>query len=439
MTGDQARVIGDLRAKLAEFPETTHPEEHATIQFNLGLALAEALAGDRQANLRQAIEAYAAALSVFDEHRYPLFRGRVLTALGACERDLGLKQVARDRFVEATQVLEATESVAENGAAFNNLGLSETDLGDFPAAVRAFDRAVDAFSGETYTRQRSAALVNRGLAKSSHGSAEMIQSAIGDYRAALELVDHQSAPYVFALANHSLGVALLSAPGDRTTLLADAIRALDSALSVFTRTAYPFQHALTKNNLAVAYEEIGPEDPSSQRRSLARLEEVLMTLDPRVNTEQWKEANSNFHRVLQRLEALTGHSSRNRHFVELLAALSSPERLDLLRFRLRSLLELPEPHRSQSLEQLDRNMIEHGGSSLDDLTVTWLEILMEQPHDHLETGLSARIAAQQSVSHELSVDSAHSLEAALGQLEVIQRMRVRDLLDAMGHDRPDPR
>ncbi|REK19879.1 MAG: hypothetical protein DWQ40_06175 [Actinobacteria bacterium] len=438
MMSEELRVLEQLRASIDRYPRSSHPEEYATLQFNLGLALAESPHGEHGDNLKLAIQAYAEALEVFDERRYPLLRGRVLTALGAAERDLGLTRIARDRFQEATRVLHGLDSPAEIGSAFNNLGLAETDLANAEEAIAAFDLALDAFSDVRYERQRAATLINRGLARAAVGSESSLQAATDDYRKALDLVEPESAPYVYGLANHSLGVALLSLPGDRTSLLSDSIRALDASLSIFTKSSYPFQHALAKNNLAVAYEEIALGDLTSQRRALARLEEALMVFDPRVNAEQWREVNANFTRVLERLEAMTGHSNRLRHFVELLAALSAPERLDLLRFRMRTYLDLPEPHRAQNLEALDQAIIEFGNDSLPALTKDWLSILMEQPHEHLEAGLASRLAAQSEVDDQFSGPSAVALEKALGHLEIIQRMRVRDLLSAMGHERPEP-
>lgn len=433
----QAETIQSLRRTLSGYTLEANPVEYATIQFNIGLALAESHDGDRESNLRTAIAAHAEALKVFGATNYPLLRGRVLTALGSAERDLGLGQIARDRFEEATHVLSGIDAPAEVGAAYNNLGLAETDLSHVDLAILAFDRALQEFSDDRYRRQRATTLVNRGLARSRMGSETDLETAIDDYRAAATLVEPTEASYVYALAHHSLGIALLGLPGSRQEHLSEAIRSLDTSLTVFTSLSYPFQHALTKNNLGVAYEEIAPHDVTSQRRALARFEEAMMLLDPRIHPEQWQEINSNLTRVLATLEELAP-MTRVEHFGHLLASISPPERLDFLRFRLRSLLSMPEPHRSESLLMLDRVICDLPPPALTSITRTWLEVLMEQPHDHLEVGLRARQSTHEELEGEQLQAALLAIEAALGDLEIIQRVRVRDMLTELGYERPEP-
>lgn len=437
MTTETNETIESLRGQVARYPLDEFPVEYATVQFNLALALAESPEGDVVENRKKSIEAHAEALRVFSADSYPIQRGRVLTALGAVERDLGLAQIARDRFEEATRVLEGLDAPPEFGAATNNLGLAETDLGRFDNAISAFGKALEAFKVERYKRQHATSLINRGMAFSKTATPDGIDKAIEDYRAAAQLVEPTDASYVYALAHHSLGVALLGKPGARVEFLAEAIRSLDTSLTVFTRSAYPFQHALTKNNLGVAYEEIAPNDPTSLRRAQARFEEALILLDPRIHKEQWHEINANLARVAEKLANLTGSDSRVEHFVDLLAAISPPEQLDLLRFRLRSFLAMPEPHRTQALAMLDDAIVSAPPEPLIGITKAWLQVLMEQPHDELEVGLRSRQSAHDRVDGRRLRDASTAIEQALGHLEVIQRVRVRDILTDLGYQRPD--
>lgn len=438
MTTEAGQTIASLRDRIDRYPLDDHPIEYATIQFNLGLALAESPDGNRDENLKRSIEAHAEALKVFSEREYPIQRGRVLTALGAVERDLGLGRIARDRFEEATHVLAGSEAPAEIGAASNNLGLAETDLENLDAAIAAFGIALDAFATDQYLRQRATTLINRGLAYSKNPGEAELDLAINDYRAAAKLVGPTDASYVYALAHHSLGVALLGKPGTRVEFLGEAIRSLDASLTVFTRLAYPFQHALTKNNLGIAYEEIAPHDPTSLRRAQARFEEALMLLDPRIQKDQWLEVNANLLRVGNELDQITTGGTRVHHFVELLADVSAPEQMDLLRFRLRWYLSMPEPHRTGALSMLDDEIVSTARGSLVGLTKAWLQVLMEQPHEHLDVGLRSRQSAHEQLEGEQLQAALNATEAALGDLEVIQRVRVRDILTDLGYDRPDP-
>ncbi len=416
MTDARATIDG-LRRLLADHPPAT--VEHGTIQFNLGLALAEAPHGDRDANLRAAIGHYAEALRVFDAARFPTERARVLNALGAAERELGLPLQARDRFQAA---LDATSAPAEAGAAANNLGLVSVDLGEAGAAVDAYNRALESFDAAPYPRQRAATLHHRGQALAAAGD---LAAAVADYLAALELAPPEQAAYVHGSAQLSLAVALL---GSRPARAAEAVAALHAALAIFTRTAYPFQHAVTKHNLGVAFEELAGDDPTGLRRALAAFEDAVQLLDPRLHEEQWREAKAG----LDRAQARLGGGSRPEHFAQLLAAVAPPERRELLRYRLRALLDLPEPRRGEALAELDRAI-----ADILDVTVAWIHVLMEQPGDDLVTALDVRMRVLDELPSTRRAAALAGLEAALGDLEVLQRVAVRDRLETLGYQRPD--
>ncbi len=427
MTDARATIDG-LRRLLAAHPPAT--VEHGTIQFNLGLALAEAPHGERDVNLRAAIGHYAEALRVFGADRFPVERSRVLNALGAAERELGLLVQARDRFQEALEIATAPSPEAaaspEAGAAANNLGLASVDLGEAGAAVDAYGRALESFAAERYPRQRAAALHNRGQARAALGD---LAAAAADYRAALELARPGDAAYVHGSAQLSLAVVLLDMPGDRTALAAEAVAALGAALAIFTRTAYPFQHAIVKHNLGIALEMLAGDHPTGLRRALASFEDAVQLLDPRLHEAQWREAKAG----LDRAEARLGGVPRPVHFARLLADVAPAERRELLRYRLRVLLDLPEPHRTDALFELDRALVEQPP----DVTISWMHALMEQPGDDLAAALAVRVAVFAELDDERRDTAARSLEAALGDLQVLQRVAVRDRLEALGYERPD--
>lgn len=62
---------------------------------------------------------------------------------------------------------------------------------------------------------------------------------------------------------------------------------------------------------------------------------------------------------------------------------------------------------------------------------------MEQPHDQLEAGLRSRQLAQARLQGAQLRAALLGTEAALGELEIIQRVRVRDILTDLGYERPD--
>lgn len=439
MAVDEAATIEGLRAHLTQYPKSSHPVEHATVQFNLGLALAESTSGDRDQNLRSAIGAHAEALDGFDSIRYPLQRARVLNALGTIERELGMTVVAIDRYRDAVGCLEGLEAPAELGSTLNNLGLTLADAGDIDGALDAYERALHAFDEVGYPRQRATTLVNRGLALAARDTVESLAKALADYDRALALVDPESAPYVHAHAHHSRGVALMAQPEDRQRALAEAIRSFDSALAIFTRHGYPFQHAMTRHNLGLAFMELAPHDPTSLRRSLSALEEAASILDPRIHREHWLEVTAAMERAHQALRDLGDERTRVEHFAALVASASPPERRSLLRYRLRWLLTLREPHRTEALAAHDRAIVRLAPKELAEVSRAWISVLMEQPHEQLEAGLRSRQEAQAPLEGDQLQAALSATEDALGELETIQRVRVRDMLAEMGYERPEGR
>lgn len=435
MTVDSATTLASLRASLERYPLDRHPVEHATIQFNIGLALAEAPEGDRTQRLKSAIEAYARALRVFDADRFPVERARVLNALGTAERDLGMGIVARDRFQEAVHCAQDAGAAAELGSACNNLGLTLVDLGELDEAVASYDQALEAFVD--HPRQMATTRVNRGLAHSARADVASLQAAIADFDRALESISAEIAPYVFATAHQSRAVALMGLPGDRRANLSAAIRSLEQALNVFTRTSYPYQHALVRHNMALAFFELAVDDPVSLRRSLASYEEAASLFDPRIHRDEWLETTSGLEKVMAALEETGQSATRSEHFATLLGASSPPERLELLRYRLRWLLNLKEPYRHEALNALDEAILKLPADQLEAVSVDWIRVLMEQPNDQLQAGLQSRQHVQSALSGERQHAAAVATERALGELEVIQRVRVRDILAELGYDRPD--
>lgn len=435
MNVNAAGTIASLRSSLERYPVSEHPVEHATVQFNLGLALAEAPDGDRDQHLKAAIVAYAQALNVFDIEGFPVERARVLNALGAAERDLGMGVVARDRFEEAAACAITASANAELGSANNNLGLALVDLGDINGAITAYDEALAAFAD--HPRQLATTLLNRGLAHSARGDVESLQLAIADFDRALETVSVESAPYVYATAHQSRAVALMGLPDDRQANLSAAIRSLESALNVFIRSSYPYQHALVRYNLALSFFELAEGDPTGLRRSLASYEEAASLFDPRIHRDEWLETTAGLGKVIEALDRAGHPGTRSEHFARLLGASSRPERLQLLRYRLRWLLTLREPFRAEALQALDEAIVQLSPDQLIAVSVGWLEVLMEQPQDQLQAGLRSRQTVHSKLSGPRLQAATAAIERALGELEVIQRVRVRDMLIELGYQRPD--
>ncbi|NND03898.1 MAG: hypothetical protein HKN91_14045, partial [Acidimicrobiia bacterium] len=354
------------------------------------------------------------------------------------EKDLGLAKQASDRFREAARLVDPKRNPAEYGSAHNALGLAEVDLGRPEAAIAAYEAALESFDASRYPRQRAATLHNLGLAHAAIGTGEHVGLAIERYGAALDLVTPADAPYIFAATHLSLANSLLSLPAeDRPPRLPEVIASIATCLQVFTRAMYPFQHAVAKNNLAVALEELAPDDPLTLRRALMHSEDAIAIFDPRLHSAQWKETRVNLARIEGRLANLGLEGDRTTHLVSLVAGLTRSEQLEIIRYRIGAYLAMPEPHRTASLEAFDKAVTSLEPIAVSSITQSWIRVLMEYPDADLQDALRIRHQVNSELQGEARATAMASMEAALGELEIIQRMRVRDVLTALGHERPD--
>lgn len=444
---DRGRAIAALEAQLAATPRRSRPRDHAVVAYRLGMAYAESPLGDSAANLRRALASYEVASSLFDPELHPVEHGRVLNAAGAARRLLGEPQPAAALFARAASLMEGGGREEERAAALNNLGLVRTELGHRQAAMEAFDEALGLFDQASAEgrRGRVATLHNRGLALVDEDTETSVSRALQDYRAALSYTDTDDAPYHYALVQHSMGIALsrLAAlePDDsrrsegRTTHLLEAIGAFGEALSVFTRSAFPYQHALAKHNQGLAWLGLGGTD--GLRRALACFEDAVAMLDPRIHADAWRQSYASLTRVEETLQASTSVELRAAHFAALLASCGEDERRQLLHERLARLLVLPAPRRRSALAELALGAAQLGASEQKVVLESELAILMEQPPEGLAAALQSQLDAHRHLQGEAKEAADRVLDQAVGDALVgPQRMYVRDYLASLGFERP---
>lgn len=439
---DPAAAIIALEARLAATPRATRPHEHAAAAYRLGLARAESPVGDPADNLRQALDCYALAASIFDARHDPMEHARVINAAGAAHRGLGRRRRAADLFAQAAALFETEGGDQERAAALNNLGLTRAELGDRDAAIAAFDEAAALFDVTTADgrRGRASTLHNRGQARAAGGTAADLQAAIDDQREAKAAVDRDEAPYHHALVDHSLGVAASGLadldPEGRAGHLMTAIDAFGSCLATFTRAAFPYQHTLALHNLGRALAATG--DLLDLRRALAYFEDAVTVLDPRLHAEPWRHAHASLERAEAELARREGAPvSRAVNFVNLAAALPTSERLPLLRTRLKRLLALPGPARDSSLAELALASSILAPEVATGYVTDEIVVLMELPNEVLEAALTARMVAHRALDGDIRLAADRALDAAVGEaLGLSQRLLVREHLASLGFERP---
>lgn len=437
---DRQSVIGALEQQLAETPRSSRPHEHATLAYRLGLAHAESAATSPVDGLRRALAYYDVAASIFDSRFEPVHHARVLNAAGAAHRGLGNRAKAGELFEKAATLLEGKGSDSERAAVLNNLGLARAEVGQLTEAVEAFDAAAELFDTSTAEgrRGRVAALVNRGQAHTAMGTDEGLEAALADFEEARGEIDPADAPYHQGLADHSVGVtcsALASRrPEERESYLREAATAFTASLKVFTRHAFPFQHALAKHNLGLAYAALG--GAKNLRRAMACFEDSLALLDTRLHAEAWRQAYASLERVEKQL-AESFPATRADHFAALLAASSPDEGHALLKERLFRFLGSPEPRRTTGIAEMAvaaAKLPEEGETAA--IIEATLLIVMEQDRESQDITLRAIYKANSSLEGEQRLVADRALDQAIGGLGGVQRVFVRDFLYSLGWERP---
>ena len=454
---DRKAVIQGLEKQLRNTSRASRPYEYAAVSYRLGLAYAESPLGSPQEGLRKALACFEEAAAIFDPRYDPTEHARVLNAAGSAHRSLGNRTKAVSLFEQAAELLEGKDRDGERAAALNNVGLVRTELGEPDRAVEAFDLAADLFDTTTADgrRGRVATLHNRGQAHASQGTEEGLEAALADYEEARSDLDADDAPYHYGLVHHSIGVtcsalASMHAPPPgadapdaetaaaeaevRRQFLGEAIRGFDESLQIFTRVAFPYQHALAKHNLALAYAALG--GVTNLRRALASAEDAVAILDTRLHADAWRQAFATLERIEKALGAVAPPMSRTAHFVNLAADLRRDDRMELVKERLFRLYALPD-HGRVPLTELAVATASLGEGRARGIIEAELSLMMEMPKDVQEVNLLAIWDAHRQLEGEARELADAELDQAIGDaLGGPQRVFVRDFLYARGWERP---
>ncbi len=423
-------IVEGLEARLRKTPKLNKPLEHGLLRYQLALAYVESPLGVRRVNFVKALEALNEALSLFSPSEHPIEYARSRNALGVVLRELGKKEDAAGAFRDAAERLPDATHRAERAGALNNLGLTLSEVGRPQEAVAAYEEALRAFEGGAFVRQHISVLYNLGQAHGSPETGGGPERALATYEQALKLADPQEMPDQWALLQHARGGALTGL--DR---FPEAGEALHLALKVFTRPRYPFHHALAMNNLGLAYAQIG--DRSSLRRAVTAFEGAVWVLDVRLHRQVYEEAYRNLHIAESALKKLGETGGRADYFARVLEESPEAERLSMLRERIEYFLRLPEPGRSEELAELDRSVLALDEQGAWRVTATWLNVLMELPNEALVAGLQARLGAHEDLDPPARQRADWMLDMVITQeLLSPQRVRVRDTLSMLGHERP---
>ena len=273
------------------------PERRVALQWALGNALVGL--GERESGperLKQAIDAYRAALEKLTRKRAPLQWAFLQKDLGTALQTLGARENGTARLEQAVEAYRATLEVLTRervpldwAATQNNLGNALFTLGERKSGIACLERAVEAYRAalKEYTRDRvpldwAMTQSNLGAALSTLGERETgtarLEQAVEAFRTALEERPRAHVPLDWAATQNNLGNALLNLAKRETgtARLEQAVEVFRAALEERTREHVPLDWAATQNNLGSALQALGkrgePARPASGtgRRGLPR-------------------------------------------------------------------------------------------------------------------------------------------------------------------------
>lgn len=434
-------TLAQLEAELAATAIGRDPDRWAVTAYRVALARSES--ATHPDTVDAALQLLHRSAGILTSSRAPVEHARILTATANCHRLLADHQQAVRLFEQACDLLSGRVSGPEQSAALTNLGLALVESGEPTAAIEPLTRAVALASGpldrevaddDSMQRVLGAALVNRAQAHQAAADPASLALAIDDYRAATSRFDPEAPQRGMAL--HGLGSAILdvTAPGEGTVTVDDAIGAFQKSLKILTVDAFAFQHALAQHSLAIAYER--RSSSLDLARALDCAEASLAVFDPRLHRNQWTVTADTLARLETRLGSVRdGKSTRIDHIVDLMVATDETERETILRARLRRLTDLPVERTRRDLSGLARTLTKLAVDEYQCVARSMIPVLMELPEPVLDAA-----CAELCVAHRRSGTPA-AFDAALDEvlhdlLHGPQRVRVRDILESYGWERP---
>ena len=413
----------------------------ATSAYRLGMATAEQPTAHPRENLKEALGYYEQAAQVLTVQRAPVEHARILNAAGSAHRMLGDPSTASRLFSEALGLMSGKGVDVEEASVLNNLGLVLTEGGRLDDAVEAFTMSLDMLPGDDDEQVRTmlATKHNLGQVHLARGGVEGCNAAIAVLADASTMARRTEASMHTAMIDHTLGIAWKAKagldPAESDGHLGEAITAFQRCLTVFTSVGFPMQHAIAKHNLGHAL--AGRDDLDSMRRALAYYEDSLNIFDPRIHQQLWQEAFANAEAVEARLEAAVPGATRADHIATLAGSMDDDERLMFVRQRLVQMERLPKENQLERLTALSYAIVTQPAASFVATLRTMITVLMELPEDLLESALESQLAAHAMLDNHDQRAADFILDEAINALLFgPQRIRVRDMLEDIGWDRP---
>lgn len=425
--GDLIAKVASLRRVFESLDVSVNQDEWAYSALRLGTALAEV--ADSNAALQEPIALLRRAQRVLTADRAPVEHGRIATVLGTCFRRIGETSAALSHMDTAARLLRGRVSLAEHAATESNLATVLMEGGKLTEALPHADLAVKALAeieapDETERRALIAAYLNRGIIRQAMGGS--YNDSRGDFVAVLDLSAGADTVLQRGMAHHALGVL-----NKEHGKFADALSEFGNALLLLTSSTFPMQHAICRFNSAVTNEALG--GTSDLRRALRDVTVALTIFDQRLHIAQRSAALEVRSRVITALAVACPDMTMSDHQIQSLLEMQGDARLTLMREIFSGVKSLPSDVRSQVLLDLCDSLVKVPDS--EQLMLSLVTVIMEFPDGVLVDTLSALVASihDHSRRNDLSREVDNVIHAVL---HGPQRVRVRDVLEYFGWERP---
>ncbi|HEV2810417.1 MAG TPA: hypothetical protein VGV93_08495 [Acidimicrobiales bacterium] len=393
-------ALEELDARLARYPASRYPIQHATAQFHRGRVLIDAgFPGDAEEALRRAVELFA---------ELPLEQAKACNLLGVALRLRARLDEAQRAFARAEAAFAALGKPLEQGAATFNLGLVQAEAGETIAARRSFERARQLFGEHGAAGRAAAAGRELGSVLLAAGDADAAARALEE---AVHTSERAGDRVSRGLAANALGLAHLAAGH-----VAAAVAALQTAVGAHPRSLRPEAYAMAKANLALAYEQAGD---GPRARLAAR--QALGT--PGSNRAVATQAAA----VLERsgtadddLAVVLDQEPRDRWLPVI--------REEVIRW---AEADPPEGRRSAS-RWIEGQLARPDRAS--DLAEAWLGVLLELPPETMEHLVRTTIAALAAHDEDARSRFRRSSARAMARFNVPQLLRLQQVFSTTAHE-----
>lgn len=304
------KAIDLFSASLGVLAQSAYPTEWAETQDAMGAAYRNLPTGDKSANLAMAIRCYEASLKVRTEQSTPEAWATTMGNLGIAywdmqdgDRSANLAK-AIECFESSLRVFTEQKSTEGWAKTMNSMGgaYAAQTAGDRPAnlarAVECYQESLRYYTEADFPEQWAQTMVNMGAALSGFplGNGEHLNRAIECYQASLRIFTERAYPEGWAATVANLAACYVSIPsGNRAANLASAIELYESTLRVYTERAFPDGWAATMGNIGACYALIA--SPANLAKALEHFEASLRVYNQTAYPEDWARTIGNLGKV----------------------------------------------------------------------------------------------------------------------------------------------